>query len=255
MMPKPETTNDSRHDHLINFLPIIGRPKSFVKGARPDRLSLGPQVASDGSWNPIPPEVKPMGPWVKPLSPLPAEDPRPGDGGPVARPGWGFKEAVPGIGTLGSMNSSGSWGRADGSGRSGIPTSRWGGLGRSRSRGGLSQDADIAEAVVRRVASALPPRAGGRPPAGQGRPRPGPRGLGPRARGNAGRPDPLADRVALDNRRMGLRDTQGGLFGGVPHPPEPGPLHPPPGDRRLPCKPKGPRLSLLRVGIGPAESG
>ena len=24
---------------------------------------------------------------------------------------------------------------------------------------------------------------------------------------------------------------------------------------RLPCKPKGPRLSLLRVGIGPAESG
>jgi len=32
------------------------------------------------------------------------------------------------------------------------------------------------------------------------------------------RPDPRADRVALDDRRMGLRGTQGGRSGGVPHP-------------------------------------
>jgi hypothetical protein len=88
-----------------------------------------------------------------------------------------------------------------------------------------------AEAVVRR-SPALPPRAGGRPPAGQG-----PRGLGPRA----GR-----TRVGPTPGQTGWPWMTGAWVSGyqgrplrrkVPHPPVPGPLHPPSGD----CRRAGPR--------------
>ena len=161
-------------------------------------------------------------------------------------------------------------------------------------RGGLSQDADIP--VAKWVGAYVPEAAGDRPgggPAGRAglssglgvpasagfvvrrlfhpgravdlRQAKAVRVLGVWAPGQEepGSARPLADLVALDDRRMGLRDTQGGRFGGVPHPPVPGSLHPPlPVDCRRAgrgpghaCKPKGPRLSLLRVGTGPAESG
>jgi hypothetical protein len=84
-------------------------------------------------------------------------------------------------------------------------------------------------------------------------------------------PDPLADLVALYDRRMGLeeqlRDTKGCRFGVKFRTPEylarftlllwtavgQAVAQATP-SVRLPCKQKGPRLSLLRVGIGPAES-
>jgi hypothetical protein len=85
-------------------------------------------------------------------------------------------------------------------------------------------------------------------------------------------PDPLADLVALYDRRMGLeeqlRDTKGCHFGVKFRTPQylarftlllwtavgQAVAQATP-SVRLPCKQKGPRLSLLRVGIGPAESG
>jgi hypothetical protein len=107
---------------------------------------------------------------------------------------------------------------------------------------------------------ALPPRAGGRPPAGQGRPSPGPRGLGPRA----GRT--LVCSTPWRTWWPWMTGAWVSEYPGRPlrrssAPPSTQPASPsswgPPSGRpsvRLPCKPKAPRLSLLRVGIGPAES-
>ena len=106
---------------------------------------------------------------VKPLSPLPAEDPRPGDGGRglVAPPGWGFNGAVPGIGSTGSCGTPGSM------------TTEWHpdlkmrvASGDPGPGGGLSQDADIP---VAKWVGAYVPEATGPYPAG-GRPDSGPAG-------------------------------------------------------------------------------
>jgi len=174
------------------------------------------------------------------------------------------------------MNCSGSWGRADGcgspsTGRSGITTSRCGWpraipvqvaafrktpIFRSqnvwehtflRPRETGRTAVLLCDRGFHRVSGlqllrerkpsfagspALPPRAGGRPPAGQG-----PRGLGPRAGRTLVGPTP---------GQTGWPWMTGAWVSGypgrplrrkVPHPPVPGPLHPPSGD----CRRAGPR--------------
>jgi hypothetical protein len=135
------------------------------------------------NWNLIPHGGETHGPHgtiphveelVKPLSPLPAEDPRPGDGGrglggpgPVTPPGWGFNGAVPGIGSTGSCGTPGSM------------TTEWHhdlkmrvASGDPGPGGGLSQDADIP---VAKWVGAYVPEAAGPYPAGD-RPDGGPAG-------------------------------------------------------------------------------